>query len=162
MSYEQIALILKEMGQKLGIAGLQFDENGNCSIRLSPKIAPILHLHYIPSKDSILFYSEIGHVPPANEAELFRYFLEKNLFYRNSDGAFFAIDPNTAGLILEQYEAVDSLSPDRLESVLDAFIVLGVKARRKILTYIKEGIKIENEDFDDQNKDLFNSQFLQI
>lgn len=132
MSLEQAKLLVQEMGQKIGHKELELDDSGACVLRLKPRIAPTVYMQYIANGDYLLTYAELGHVPPDSEAELLRGFLEENMFWEESNGATYAINPDTAAVMLQRRDPVSVLTPSDLEAILDDFIASGSAARKRI------------------------------
>jgi hypothetical protein len=144
MTYDRLQMILKELGEKTGIRDLGLDDSNGCSIRLNIEGAPLIHLHYVPPDDELITFAILGFVPEDNSAELFRGFLQNNLFWEEAKGAIFALIPETGELVLQRKDKGYTLSPEFLETALENFVESMLEARGKLFAPAQQDSPAKN------------------
>lgn len=76
--------LLDEYARAIGLNSLQLDENGRCGLWFDDKFS--VTIEYSPENEAVVFFSELGGIPPDRELELCRLLLEANHFWRHTGG----------------------------------------------------------------------------
>ena len=78
-----LALLIGELGQKMGLGHLALDAEGPCALRFDGRA--IVNMQYRPDEDALWLYTDLG--IPASGPELYADLLRGNLFWRATLGA---------------------------------------------------------------------------
>ena len=85
--------LIDELGRYIGIEGLVLDEKGSCTLVFDEHIV----VTFVAS-DAVL--SAICYIAEREDAPFFRQLLEANFAWQETGGATFAVEPNSARVVL--------------------------------------------------------------
>ena len=92
--------ILLELENRYGSSLFKLDDQEVCNLMVNGKI--MIHLKGVEEEGAFLLYSRVGSIPREAEqtSKLNQYLLENNLYGSKAEGASFALDKETNGVIL--------------------------------------------------------------
>ncbi len=113
--------VLAQLGQRLGIAGLQADEQGYCALSIDP--GWVLHLMYLPQRHCIQCMAELGALPVQGREAVLQHMLQANALFAGTDGATLGLDGARQLGVLSQELPLAGLDGVVLEQALECFVL---------------------------------------
>ena len=124
--------VFRAAALKLELAGVDLDENGNCSIVSAESVIPNVNIAFDEESGVADIFSELG-VVPESDPEVYRELLFDNLFCEKTKGAVYAAARATGRIVLQRAFEVRSVDDgDALAAVLVAFVEAAYRGRRLI------------------------------
>jgi len=132
--------LIIDFGKTMGLEGLQLDKDNCCSLIVGKET--VLHLNFNERTGEFLFVGILGHMPEDEEryAQISRFLLLSNLYYRETDGATIALEPESEIAVLQRTWSCDASGVEQLKKALESFT--------NLLEFWKE--RFENPDVDEE------------
>lgn len=111
--------LVKNLGEKLKIDGLDLDENNDCYIAFDEKYFVKCSVDVAKEQMNLLAY--IGAIPEDN-AGYYRGLLESCHFWRDTAGANLSFDPDDATLTLTQYCDMNFMNDEVFYKTMESFV----------------------------------------
>lgn len=89
---QRLQMLLRELGQRMGLSLLSFDPYGGCALELDQRMIISLQCH--ESGDELWLYTDLGPVPGRSLA-LHEKLLQANLFWQQTSGATLSLSGDT-------------------------------------------------------------------
>jgi len=115
---DQASAIVKALGDRLGLEGLELDEDDSCTLRFGEALEVTMQL----DDDAFVLSAEVGVAPAPAEPAMLEALLEANLFWSGTGGATLSMDPSSRRVFLHERCLASALAPDRLETMLERFV----------------------------------------
>lgn len=119
MDSTQITNELTRLGEQLGIGALAFDEQGICSLAIDDGRWIVAIGHSAGENSLRLMLCVDERVP--DERQAYR-LLAANFAWQDSDGATFALAPDSGALIVQRNVSGDELGAGQLPALLEALV----------------------------------------
>ena len=115
----ELAALLAELGNALGIDDLGLDADGQCALLFDGEHT----ITFTPDSEdhSLILHSEVGKLSPQDDA-LCRTLLEASLLGAQTGGAAFAIHPELDAIILWKRHDAQFADMNSLQQALQAFL----------------------------------------
>jgi len=110
---------LLELGQKLGIEDLSFQDNDTCQLIVGENLTVTIEL--IKGEEAVYLYGDICPKPASPGTALFERLMGANLFGAETGGATLALNPGTNTLVLWKKVGLDGQGGDALLTELQEF-----------------------------------------
>lgn len=81
---ERLQILLRELGQRIGLNQLQLDADGGCALELDQRM--VVSFQYRETDNALWLYTDLGVVPQRSLA-LYEKLLQANLFWQQTAGA---------------------------------------------------------------------------
>jgi hypothetical protein len=117
MTIDQLRMLLGELGQRIGLEGIEIDEDGYAVLAFDEVFVSF----EVDEEGGLLLYSHLG-VPGGDAAALHREMLDANLFWGATGGATLAREGMTGGIVLQQRRPLQGMDINAFEALLKAFV----------------------------------------
>ena len=114
------ARLLDELGRRLGIEGLAFDERGQCTLLFDRQLKVTLAID--PQLRDILLFAVLGDVVSVDRPCLLQAMLRGNYLWRVTGGATLSLSPDEDKAVLLLRVTGAELTPEALEKCLGRFV----------------------------------------
>lgn len=132
MSRQKWREVFREAANGLEFASVELDETASCAIRSDRPGVPEIHLAYDERGDVVHLFAEIGYVPE-DDKDLYREFLQDNLFGEKTRGAVFAVVRTTGKVALQRALPVRDIEDGKaFAAVLVDFTEVACEACRRL------------------------------
>lgn len=111
---------LAAFGQSIGIEGLCFDEDGNCSLQIDEAIE--VNVEHEADSDRIMLSASLGEVALEAREAVYAALLQGNLFWSGTAGATLSVEPETRRAFIHQRMPAAEVTAQSLEEMLDRFV----------------------------------------
>jgi len=119
MNNTAISRLIQELGEYIGLPGLELDETQACYLRFDDLL---LCLEIDDPQEKMLIYAPVAELPETDREELLLSLLKANLFWGETRGATLAISLATNQVILQESLPLASLTSVALSTHLEAFV----------------------------------------
>lgn len=117
---DQVGLLLRELGQRLGLADLDLDEDGHAALAFDDVL---VDFEFDAAQEGrLLLYAYLGEPQGGEPAALLRAMLEANFFWRGTGGATLSLERATGGAVLALPVAIAGLDYGTFERTLEGFV----------------------------------------
>lgn len=153
--------IVDYFAQAVGVPELAADENGVCSVDVDG-----MTLVMSEQKESrqLIVWSELGEMPAEGRDQLFQVLLQAMYMGIATEGAVFAIDPETKNLVMYRQEPLQFMEGSSFMAMFEGFVNVLERWRnlladfRPVLGEVEQTAKREQEDL----REFRASGFLQV
>lgn len=111
---------LAAFGETIGIEGLCFDENGNCSLQIDEAIQ--VNVEHEADSRRVMLSASLGEVALEAREAVYAALLEGNLFWSGTGGATLSVEPETRRAFIHQRMPAAEVTAQSLEEMLDRFV----------------------------------------
>ena len=135
MSLDSAKALVLSLVTKLGIGGEDAvsGDDGMFTLTLEQSWMPQIHICYISSDDSMIFFSEIGMLNADNEYEILRTMMKRQYLFADSNGVTTALSDDDNVLTAQLKFGIKEMSDDEFASLRNDFV--GETAKLKVLVY---------------------------
>lgn len=116
--------LLQNLGQVIGLPGLNFDEHGTCRLEVGGNL--LIDLEHTAQDGLLHLYAVVGTLPETGRDAIYEKLLAANLFGAGTQGASLAVDIDERQILLCRQFPEDQLEPPEFQALLERF-VLAVK-----------------------------------
>jgi len=114
-----LALLIGELGDRMGLGELALDADGGCALRFDGR--SVVNMQYRANEDALWFYSDLG--VPASGPAIYADLLQANLFWRMTFGATLSLSgDDPPHVILAMPLAWRGLNGTQLAGTLETFL----------------------------------------
>lgn len=113
--------LLGQLGQRLGIEGLQADDQGYCALSMDD--GWVLHLALVPARQGVQCMAELGSIPVHDRETILARMLHANALLAGTDGAALGLDAARNQGVLTLEAALAALDAATLEAMLERFVL---------------------------------------
>lgn len=126
---QHAATLLDALGQRLGIAGLAFDERGLCTLSFDRRLS--VNLVVDARLNGVVLMAVLGEFAPLARPELMLAMLRGNFLWRSTQGATLTLDPERDAALLVQCLALEQMPSAQdagywIETQLNTFVNTGL------------------------------------
>lgn len=121
MDSNALSIMIQELGEHLGLPGLELDETAACYLAFDDLL---LCLQIDDKHEKMMSYAPVADLPEADREELLLSLLKANLFWAETAGATLAVSQATNKVVLQQSWPLASLTSAALGSHLESFVNL--------------------------------------
>jgi hypothetical protein len=118
MVRDQMQLLLKELGNTVGVPELEFDTNGYCVVYLDE--IPI-NMELGEEDESLFFYTHVGEVPGDGKPEFYEMLLDANWFYKGTAGGTLGIDKDSSVVSIIYRASTAELDTEKFQKIIENF-----------------------------------------
>jgi hypothetical protein len=136
MSLKNAKQLMEGVAKTLGCDGDVLGDNGMCTITLEKDWMPPIHICYIDSDNSMLFFAEIGILTSENETRILKELMHRHYLFAETNGACASLSGDNNMITVQLKFSLSELTEIDLISLLNNFA--GEAAKVKILVYGKE------------------------
>lgn len=111
-------LLLRGLGEEIGLADLRPDEDGTCRLGMDDMI---VDMKATDDGRHVLLFGEIAPLPQERREELVMQLLGGNFLFQGTAGAALGLDVDTHTLYLQQMESLDGLDELAFAKLLETF-----------------------------------------
>ena len=121
--------LLKGLAHQVGIAGLEFDENGRCVLAFDEIV---VSFEADPESHQLFLSASVGEAPHGLPEELYRQVLEANLLWHGTGGATLSLDDRSRRFMLVHAVPVDRVSEVQFVEIVGTFVDIAETWRTRI------------------------------
>ena len=136
MKEQKASQLLRALGQRIGIADLQFNEDRVCRIVIDG--STVVDVEQLEDEQTFYLISTVGSRVPAN-ADTYELLLRANLFGRGTGGAVLSYDEDKDEVILFQALNAQWFTEEGFASVFEKFL-------EYTENWIKELLELDDEE----------------
>jgi hypothetical protein len=114
-----LSILIQELGEYIGLPGLELDETQACYLRFDDLL---LCLEIDDSQEKMMICAPVAELPETDREDLLLSRLKANLFWAETGGATLAISMATNKVILQESLLLVSLTSVALSTHLEAFV----------------------------------------
>lgn len=119
MDSNALSIMIQELGEHLGLSGLELDETAACYLRFDDLL---LCLEVDTAQEKMMIYAPVAELPETDREDLLLSLLKANLFWGETDGATLAVSLATNKIILQGALPLASLTSAALSNHLESFV----------------------------------------
>ena len=162
MSLSQAKLLMNDLARSLGTEGADIlGDDGLCTITVEQKWIPPVHICYIDSDNSMLFFAEIGILTSDRETEVLKELMHRQYLFSHTNGITTSLSGEKNMLTVQFRFSLNELTEQELAAHLNNFV--GEVAKVKILVYKDDPTLSQNSNNADQQLHPgINGSFLEI
>lgn len=136
MSLDNAKKLMRGVAETLGCKGDVLGDDGMCTVTLEKSWMPPVHICYIDSDNSMLFFAEIGILTSENETEILKELMHRHYLFADSNGTCASLSGDNNMITVQLKFSLSELTANDLLGLLNDFA--GEAAKVKILVYGKE------------------------
>lgn len=119
MDSNALSIMIQELGEHLGLSGLELDETAACYLRFDDLL---VCLEVDTAQEKLMIYAPVAELPETDREDLLLALLKANLFWGETDGATLAVSLATNKIILQGVLPLASLTSAALSNHLESFV----------------------------------------
>jgi len=115
--------LLKDLGDQMGIATLEFDESDSCLLQFDEKTTVLVL--YEQQENVIYLFSYVGELPKESDklVPMLKALMGGNYRWMDSGGATLSTRPNENEVVLTRKMEVEALGIDKLKNAVSGFVL---------------------------------------
>ncbi|MBQ3683716.1 MAG: type III secretion system chaperone [Succinimonas sp.] len=136
MSLSQAKILMTGLAKMLGVQGDVMGDDGMCTVTLEQPWMPPVHIVYIDSDNSMLFFAEIGILETERETEILKELMQRQYLFSGTNGVTASLSGDNNMLTAQFKFGLAELTESDLAFHLNNFA--GEAACMKLLVYGEE------------------------
>lgn len=145
---ELVQKLFDDLSAQTGIPRIDLTENDSAALPFGEGM--LLHVHYRGEIPEVDFTVPIGSVPKRKKASVYERLLAANFYWVSTQGATLSYQNELDEVIIQFREDTANLNVDRLQRVLEGFLSVAIKWKKKLAKMIENA---DDEDDTDEDED---------
>ena len=161
MSLSQAKILMTGLAKMLGVPGDVMGDDGMCTVTLGQPWMPPVHIVYIDSDNSMLFFAEIGILETERETGILKELMQRQYLFSETNGVTASLSGDNNMLTAQFKFSLAELTENDLAFHLNNFA--REVARMRILVYGEDlGTEAEQADSSADAAAVVQENFLAI
>ena len=141
---ELVQKLFDEVSARTGIPRIDLSDNDSAALPFGEGM--LLHVHYRAEIPEVDFTVPIGTVPKRKKASVYERLLSANFYWVGTQGATLSYQDDLDEVIIQFREDTANLSVERLQSVLEGFLIVAMKWKEKLARMIENAHEEDDSD----------------